>query len=334
MTNNNASKYCFAIILVLAFQFQTPAQTILQIPVTFYDFHADGSNPDFEPGLSTCGTLNCLKNLDGLYVNEVQSTLDIQGKPISGSSPHFSQRVGKWFIPWQPGDLSIPIYSTDGTYLRDTITKTDTAYKNITIQDSLPFSLVSGTAGVYQFNNSSFFRLDGKGFGNEPSGISSPHNYSFTMQIHREFTYQAGLIFQIQGDDDIWIFVNGTMVIDLGGFHGPLSALVNLDNLQGLIVGQKYKFDLFYAERHVTGSDISITTNLFTPPNTKNLNGVFRKSSTIAEPNKIKYTSEYYNLRGQKLQAVELRKSNELVFERIVGPKGLICIKRILHNAE
>jgi len=85
------------------------------------------------------------------------------------------------------------------------------------------------------------------------------------MELHCQFTYQDNLTFNFTGDDDVFVFINGKQVIDLGGIHGPTNAAVNLNTL-GLKQGEKYMFDLFYAERHVTGSDILITTNLFTPP--------------------------------------------------------------------
>jgi fibro-slime domain-containing protein len=241
---------------------QTVYPPTIRVPVTFYDFHADGSNPDFEPGLNSCGSTGCLTGT-GLHLNEVQTTLDAQRKPIPGTSPYFSQRVTKWFRPWQAGDFTVPVYSAAGTYLRESTSTTDTAYKNVVIPDSLTFTLVPGSAGVYRLSNNAFFRLDGRGFGNEPPGQNPPHNYSFTMELHWEFTYQSGLTFNYESNDDMWVFVNGQRVVDLGGLHAPIPATVNLDNTPvGMIVGQKYMLDLFYAQRHVTGCDILITTNI------------------------------------------------------------------------
>ncbi len=253
--------------VLLAFVSFPRAQTVypdsIKVPVTFYDFHSDGSNPDFEPGLHLGGTIGAAQNL-GLHLNEVQTTLDAQRKPILGTTPYFSQRVAKWFRQWTPGDFTVPVYSATGAYLNDATSTTDTAYKNVVIPDSLTFHLVPGTAGVYRINNPNFFVLDGRGFGaDDPGGQNPPHNFGFTMELHWEFTYQTGLTFEFSGDDDVWVFINGQRVIDLGGIHGTTTAQVNLDNTPlGMNVGQKYKLDLFYAERHVVGSDIEITTNV------------------------------------------------------------------------
>jgi fibro-slime domain-containing protein len=57
------------------------------------------------------------------------------------------------------------------------------------------------------------------------------------------------------------VFINGKLVIDLGGVHGAESATVLLDSL-GLTRGSTYPLDLFFAERHVTGSHFRVDTSL------------------------------------------------------------------------
>jgi len=93
--------------------------------------------------------------------------------------------------------------------------------KNIVIYDSLPFLYhpVLGK-GVYEFSRTGnngeneFFWIDGRGFGNEP--YSEPeHNYSFTMELHSVFTFQPGLQFNFSGDDDVWVFLNDSLVLNL-----------------------------------------------------------------------------------------------------------------------
>jgi fibro-slime domain-containing protein len=236
---------------------QFPA--IVEVPVTFYDFHSDKSNPEFEQ-----------PHFGGVHLGMVDTILDAGRKPVPGSAPYRNYYIKKWFQPWQAGDFTVPSYTVlSGGELNAQIQYNgiitlnyDTAFKNVVIPMTLPFTYIQGSTGMYQYSNQSFFMLDGRGFGGE----GQPHNFSFTMELHSEFTYQPGLVLQFEGDDDVWAFINGRLAMDLGGIHMTVAGSINLDTLTGMQIGKKYNFDLFYAERHTTSSDIKITTNLFTPP--------------------------------------------------------------------
>jgi fibro-slime domain-containing protein len=115
--------------------------------------------------------------------------------------------------------------------------------------------------GVLTFHSTSFFPLDGKGFGNE----GNPHNYHFTTEVHTEFQYKGGETFHFTGDDDLWVFINKKLAIDLGGVHGAQTAQVDLDTFaatSGLTKGQVYPLEFFHAERHTTESNFEVETDL------------------------------------------------------------------------
>jgi len=161
--------------------------------------------------------------------------------PLSGftTAANFDQ----WYNDVLDVNLSTVITLTlvrqaDGTYVFDD--KTDPLY--------------SGLGG--------FFPIDGQLFGNSGSSNSS-HNYLFTTELHTRFTYDAagGQIMRFVGDDDIWVFINGELVIDLGGTHYPLEQFVDLTRL-GLVDGRSYTLDIFHAERQPNGSNFRFQTNL------------------------------------------------------------------------
>jgi len=99
-------------------------------------------------------------------------------------------------------------------------------------------------------------------WGGPNRGANAETNAFFCFESHAEFTYEKGQEFFIRGDDDIWVYMNNKLVVDLGGSHFPAPGYVNLDNL-GLTEGEKYPIDIFFCDRRTTMSNIRITTNMY-----------------------------------------------------------------------
>lgn len=125
------------------------------------------------------------------------------------------------------------------------------------------------TGNLLSYSNTSFFPLDDivvggstlKDLSGTGVGSGGKHDFLFTMEMHNTFTYTGGETFNFSGDDDVWVFINDKLVIDLGGVHPKADASVNLDDL-GLTPGEDYSFDFFFAERHTVESNLIITTSM------------------------------------------------------------------------
>jgi len=164
-------------------------------------------------------------------------------------------------------DKNPDFIGTSGTGAITSTTTFDQWYTNVSgVNMSTSYTLnldntITADPNVYTFTDSSFFPIDGQLLGNE----GRSHNYHFTYELHSNFTYNGGETFSFTGDDDLWVFIDDTLVVDLGGVHGAASGSVGLDSL-GLTVGNLYDFDLFFAERHTVASHFSIDTSIALNP--------------------------------------------------------------------
>ncbi|EYF07248.1 fibro-slime domain-containing protein [Chondromyces apiculatus] len=188
------------------------------------------------------------------------------------SHPDFEDDLGTDLGIVEPllGDDGKPVYAGDpATPTTSGREAFDQWYRDEPgVNQAIPVSITLEPAGdgLYAYDNSAFFPIDDQGFGNE----GNIHNYHFTYEIHTEFDYKGGEVFNFRGDDDVFTFINGHLAIDLGGVHGPQSASVDLDARSeefGIAPGNRYTLDFFFAERHTSQSNFRIETSIecFTP---------------------------------------------------------------------
>jgi fibro-slime domain-containing protein len=88
-----------------------------------------------------------------------------------------------------------------------------------------------------------------------------PHNFSFTSEIRYWFPYDAKATYVLDflGDDDVWMFVNKKLAVDIGGIHTPQAGTVTIptNGTFGMTNGNVYEVEVFQAERQTNSSSSS-----------------------------------------------------------------------------
>ena len=116
------------------------------------------------------------------------------------------------------------------------------------------------------------YGMSGDTYGNMTPGATveeyySNTNYNLSLEGHAEFVYHyaSDLYFTFTGDDDVYLYINGIRVLDVGAAHSIAKVKISLNDIAttcGLKEGEPARFDFFYLERHGSAANFGIETNI------------------------------------------------------------------------
>jgi fibro-slime domain-containing protein len=268
----------------------------LQIPVIARDFesYSSGSPPTGHPDFGHYCCDDSLQKGKGV----LRSTLDTNHKPVwAGPDPVPDPTqilfTGKtYFDQWYRDVSGVNMtYYENLTLLQNATSKTTYAMNSDTDQpfydlcgffplDDLTKPLVDQNTGKpVTYTDSAFagrtcHAYQGLGFGNSWAN----HNFSFTTELRYWFQYQGTEQLKFTGDDDVWVFINGTMAVEMPGIHNRAVGTIILDASNGtaqvgygdppgsyttidlkLTKGSVYEVVVLQAERWCCGSNYMLT---------------------------------------------------------------------------
>lgn len=102
-------------------------------------------------------------------------------------------------------------------------------------------------------------------------GDSTRLNYGFGVKLEIPFNMTSDgkingqdIVFNFSGDDDVWVFIDGYLALDIGGAHGEVTGSINFNEQYATVSGVKDNSDAFAERNHWYVTDEHIKTNVKT----------------------------------------------------------------------
>ncbi len=277
----------------------------LVLPIVYHDFlhyKEVGGHPDFDRfnGDGVAGIANFMLGANGVPEHGPTCT-------AGTANPSFNVTYCDPGATTPTWDKTVDYYSAwyvDTSYSKTIVqTLTLTAQVNGVNSPAPPNATACNTGAnpdctSFGFSSGAFFPIDNMGWGNTPG---ETHNYGFTSQTRYWFEYTGTATLSFNGDDDVWVFINKRLAVDLGGLHQSSPTSITLDATNGtgyvcdfvspgpsagqtllqacssvnktgggrtvdlgLVIGKVYEIVVFQSERRRSASNYRLTLSKFT----------------------------------------------------------------------